>query len=84
MGLISSLGQALQETLLNNYLKTNFKNSVLEFYKGKIFLKKSPLFESLNVNISRTAYAKKINESISKSSYQVLSYERIVGFLISN
>lgn len=36
---ISSFGQAVQETLLSNYLNTNFENSILEFRKGKIFLK---------------------------------------------
>ena len=42
MGSISSFGQAVQETLLNNYLKTNFENSIMEFHKGKIFLKNHP------------------------------------------
>ena len=51
MGPIKSFGHAIQEILLNNYLKSNFENSevrfcphFLEFHNGKIFLKKSPLF----------------------------------------
>ena len=49
MGSTNSFGQAVQETLLNNYLKSNFENSeirdfvfishFLEFHKTKIFLK---------------------------------------------
>ena len=77
MGSINSFGQAVQEILLNNYLKMQFwklRNwrfcpHFLEFHKGKIFLKRSPLFLALNANISRTAYDKKIYEPILKSSH---------------
>ena len=73
MGSINSFGQAVQEILLNNYLKySNFGKfcpDFLEFHKGKIVLKKSALFRTLNANISRTAYDKKINEPILKSSH---------------
>ena len=53
----------------------------LKFYDRGIFLRKSPFcqtltasisrtgFELLNTNISRTAYARKINKPILKSSY---------------
>ena len=75
MGSFRSFGQAVQEILLNNYLKNNFENSeikgflsFLEFHKGKIFLKNTPLFRNLNANISGTAYARKINGPILKSS----------------
>ena len=76
MGSINSYGQAVQEILLNNYLKAILKTQkleilspLLEFHKVKIFLKKSPLFRTWNVNISRTAYDGKINEPILKSSH---------------
>ena len=72
MGSINSFGQAVQEILLNNYLKSNFENSeILSPISGISypFLKKSPLFRTLNENISRTAYDKKINEPILKSSH---------------
>ena len=75
MGSFSSFGQAVQEILLNNYLKNNFENSEIkgfvsffEFRKGKILLKNTPLFRNLNANISGTAHARKINGPILKSS----------------
>ena len=55
----------------------------LKFY-NRVFLKKTPFFQTLtanisrtafellNTNISRTAYARKINKPILKSSYQGL------------
>ena len=94
MGSTNSFGQAVQETLLNNYLKSNFENSeirdfvlifhFLEFHKAKIFLKKSALCRTLNATISRSAYDRKINEPILKSSHEGLSYEGSVKFLISS
>ena len=77
MGSINSFGQAVQETLLNNYLKSNFEYSEIRYFvptfwnfiRGKSYLKKSPLFRTLNANILRTTYDKKINEPILKSSY---------------
>ena len=60
MGSMNPFGQAVPEIFLNNYLKSNLENS--------IFLKKSPLFRTLNANISRTAYDEKIIEPILKSS----------------
>ena len=88
MGSINSLGQAVQGILLNNYLKSNFENSeirfcphFLEFHKEKIFLKKSPLFQTLNANISRTAYHRKINDPILESSHLGISYEGSMKFI---
>ena len=77
MGFINSFGQVDQEIFLNNYLKSNFENSEIRdfvptfwnFIKGKIFQKESPLFRTLNANIPRTAFDKKINEPILKSSH---------------
>ena len=77
MGSINSFGQAVQEILLNNYLKSNFENSEIRdfvptfwnFIRGKSSKKKSPLFRTLKANISRAAYDKKINEPILKSSH---------------
>ena len=77
MDSINSFGQAVQEVLLNNYLKSNFENSEIRgfvstfwnFIRGKSSLKISPLFWTLNANISRTAYDKKINKPILKSSH---------------
>ena len=51
-------------------------------HKGKILLNKSPLFRTLNANISRTANDKKVNVPILKSSHYGLSYEHSVKFLI--
>ena len=92
MGSINSFGQPVQEILLSNYLKSNFENLKIrdfvptfwDFIRGKIFLKKSPFFRTLNANISRTAYHKKINEPILKSAHQGLSYDGSVEFLISS
>ena len=75
MGSINSFGQAVREVLQNNYLKSNFENSEIRdfvptfwnFIRGKSSLKKSCLFRTLNANILRTAYDKKINEPILKS-----------------
>ena len=58
MGSINSFGQAVQEILLNNYLKSNFENSKIRdfvptfcnFIRGKISLKKSPLFLNFKCN----------------------------------
>ena len=76
MGSIYSFGQAVQEILLNNYLKSNFEDSEMRnfvhtfwnFARGKSSQKKSPHFRTLNANILRTAYDKK-NEPILKSSH---------------
>ena len=67
MGSINSFGQAVQEILLNNYLKSNFEYSEIRYFvptfrnfiRGKSYLKKSPLFRTLNANILRTTYDKK-------------------------
>ena len=72
MGFINSFGQAGQEILLNNYLNSNFENAEVRdvarafwnFIRVKFFLKKSRLFQTLNANISRTAYDREINEPI--------------------
>ena len=67
MGFINSFGQAVQEILLNNYLKSNFENSEIRdfvptfwhFIREESTKKKSPLFLTLNANISRTAMIKR-------------------------
>ena len=72
MGSINSFGQAVPGILINNYLKSNCEYSeisgffphFLEVHMEKISLKQSPLFRSLNANISRTAYDQNINEPI--------------------
>ena len=79
IGSNNSFGKAFQEILLNNYSKSNFKNPgiwdfVRTFWNSS--LKKSPLFRTLNANISKKASYRKINEPILKSSHQELSYER--------
>ena len=59
MGSINSFGNAVQEILLNKFFPT-FWNCI----KGKSSQK-----ITLNTNISRTAYDRKINEPILKSSH---------------
>ena len=74
MGFINSFGQGVQEILLNNYLKSNFENSEIRdfiptfwnFIREKSLLKKPPLFGTLNGNMLRNAYHRKINEPILK------------------
>ena len=74
---INSFGQVVQEIFLNNYLKSNFEISKIRdfvptffnFIREKSSLKKSPLFQIFNANISRTAYKKKIKKSILNSSH---------------
>ena len=75
MGFINSFGQVVQEILLNNYLKSNFENSEIRdfvptfwtFIREKSSFKKSLLFQTLNVKISRKAYDRKINVPILQS-----------------
>ena len=77
MGSINSFSQAVQEILLNNYLESNFENweirdfvsTFWNFIREKSSLKKSLLFWTLNANVWRTAYHRKINEPILKSFY---------------
>ena len=84
MGSINSFCQAVQEILLNNYLKTTRKLEILSplsgiffrQYKGKIFLpKKSLLFRILNANILGTAYDRKINELITFFNPLIKSFQ---------
>ena len=58
MGSINSFGQVVPEILTNSYLSnfeyleiSGFFPHFLEVHMGKIFLKQSPLFRSLNANI---------------------------------
>ena len=76
MGSVIDFGQGVQEILQNNYFKTNFENSEirdfvpsLKFHKEKNFLKKYPVFQTLNTHISRTANATVLNEANLKSSH---------------
>ena len=84
MGSINSFCKAVQEILLNNYLKTTRKLEILSplfgiffrQYKGKIFLpKKSLLFRILNANILGTAYDRKINELITFLNPLIKSFQ---------
>ena len=62
MGSSSSFGQAVQEILLNNYLRTNFEISRIRNFVPTFRNFKSPHF--LNAKFLKTAYAKKVNEPI--------------------
>ena len=88
MGSVIDFGQRVQEILQNNYFTTKFENSKIRafvpvfwnFMKMKIFLKKYPVFWTLNTHISRTANATVLNEAILKSSHEGLSFDGIESF----
>ena len=59
MSSISSFGQAVHEVLLNNYLEAILKTHKLDIlsplnrsHNGEIVLKKAPLFQTLNPDIT--------------------------------
>ena len=68
MGSINSFSQAVQEILLNNYLKSNFENSEIGDFVPT-FWKNPKKITTSNANILRTAYDEKIDEPILKSSH---------------
>ena len=77
MGFINSFGQAVQEILLNNYLKSNFENSEIRdfvptfwhFIRGESTKKKITSFLNFKCKYLQNRYDKKINEPILKSSH---------------
>ena len=74
MGSMSYFGQAVQEILQNNYLKTNFENSkfrdfvsIFGNFREFFFLKKCSVFWILNAHISGTIIARELNEAFLKT-----------------
>ena len=71
MGSMIDFGQPAQEILQNTNSKPILKTQKLEILSPlfEIFLKKYPVFWTLNEYISRTVNATALNEAILKSSH---------------